>query len=621
MKNKIKKIITTTAITAVSLTAIGCGNSNSKLAKNIDKSMADFVSSVNNLDYVDTSTPNSSIGKIIETSSLYSDSQSRKIRTNENQIQFLNNNISEIEIENTITRPQDRSDNFKLYVLSDIPYISLTSDDTSANLNMTVKFSTNKIEETSDEINTKINNLILKRSILMIYVNEIYNGNVELSEENKVAINAYVNVIKENTSYLNGNRGMVKNQLSLASDLVSSEQNENLVNYYIIKSGEALETRSNKFDSTIEAIDSIIDIIENNLTNSSCFYQSNLSDTYQNIISNMTSENTSDIEITKDSSNQEIASSIANSLNLTKNLTITNSETPEIDNNTTENNNQLQNNTTNIETNNALNDNNNTSSVSDLNISNNTSRFSTRNSQSPITNNQATIKNNNRQTNQNLNTNLNNTTNRFNNQNTNSRNSTVNKTYNLESQTNNNLNNRNISSSYNTTNNTQNNTNKSCPDCNDNSTTNSSTYNYRNSTNSINQNFANQNNTTRNYNQSNTYQNENNANNQNTTRNTQQNRITRNTRSTRNRQTASRKNSRNTTNNTINSRNTNNHDATIGVNETKPNSAKSVVNMNEDDKTMRADRTPEKNNAEEYTAKTSLNTTDNRARRMPYRTN
>lgn len=589
MKNKIKKIITTTAITAVSLTAIGCGNSNSKLAKNIDKSMADFVSSVNNLDYVDTSTPNSSIGKIIETSSLYSDSQSRKIRTNGNQIQFLNNNISEIEIENTITRPQDRSDNFKLYVLSDIPYISLTSDDTSANLNMTVKFSTNKIEETSDEINTKINNLILKRSILMIYVNEIYNGNVELSEENKVAINAYVNVIKENTSYLNGNRGMVKNQLSLASDLVSSEQNENLVNYYIIKSGEALETRSNKFDSTIEAIDSIIDIIENNLTNSSCFYQSNLSDTYQNIISNMTSENTSDIEITKDSSNQEIASSIANSLNLTKNLTITNSETPEIDNNTTENNNQLQNNTTNIETNNALNDNNNTSSVSDLNISNNTSRFSTRNSQSPITNNQATIKNN-RQTNQNLNTNLNNTTNRFNNQNTNSRNSTVNKTYNLESQTNNNLNNRNISSSYNTTNNTQNNTNKSCPDCNDNSTTNSSTYNYRNSTNRINQNFANQNNTTRNYNQSNTYQNENNANNQNTTRNTQQNRITRNTRSNRNRQTASRKNSRNTTNNTINSRNTNNHDATIGVNETKPNSAKSVVNMNEDDKTMRADR-------------------------------
>lgn len=311
MKSKIKKIITTTIISAVSLTAIGCGTNNNKIAKNINKSMDDFVSSINNLDYVETSsakTPtNKSIGKIVETSA--NNNNTMQIKTNGNHIQFLNNNISEAEIENTITIPSERTDNFNLFVLSSTPFVTFTSDDNES-LNINVKFSTDQIEETSDEIESKINSLIVKRSILMIYVNEIYNGNVTLSEENKLAINAYVNVIKENTSFLNGNRGMVKNQLSLASDLVSSESNDNLINYYIIKSGEALETRANKLDSTISAIDSIINIIEANLTNTSTYYQTNLSVTYNNLISNI-DKNSNVNEITENSTNAEIASKIA----------------------------------------------------------------------------------------------------------------------------------------------------------------------------------------------------------------------------------------------------------------------------------------------------------------------
>lgn len=312
MKNKIKKIITTTVISAVSLTAIGCGTNNSKLAHNIDKSMEEFVSSINKLDYVETTAsakaPTSNkIGKIVEASA--NENSSMKIRNTGNHIQFLNNNISEAEIENTITIPSERTDNFNLFVLSSTPYVTFTSDDNNS-LNINVKFSTNQIEETSDEIESKINSLILKRSILMIYVNEIYNGNVNISNDDKLAINAYVNVIKENTSFLNGNRGMVKNQLSLASDLASSESNENLINYYIIKSGEALETRANKLDSTISAIDSIIKIIENNLTSSSAYYQTNLSNTYETLTSNFKSSNSIE-EITELSTNQEIANKIA----------------------------------------------------------------------------------------------------------------------------------------------------------------------------------------------------------------------------------------------------------------------------------------------------------------------
>lgn len=328
MKNKIKKIFTATIISAVTFTAVGCGTNNSKLAKNIDNSMAEFITSINNLDYVETgakaTTSNEKVGKIVETASMSNDSfnTSSKLLSNNND-QFLNKTATSSYLESTITKPQERTDNFKLFVLSESPFITLTSNDNNANLNFSVKFSTNKIEETSTEIESKINTLILKRSILMIYVNEIYNGNVNLSDENKIAINAYVNVIKENTSFLNGNRGMVKNQLKLASDLVNSEQNENLVNYYIIKSGEALETRVNKLNSSIEAIDSIIDIIESNLSNSSSYYQTNLSNTYKNILSHLSSSSNNS-DISKDSTNEDIAKSIAESLNFTNLETIPN---------------------------------------------------------------------------------------------------------------------------------------------------------------------------------------------------------------------------------------------------------------------------------------------------------
>lgn len=358
MKSKIKKILTSTILSAVSITAIGCSSGNTKLAKNIDNGMAEFVSSINKLDYVDTSSSNhnnNKIGKIVETSTNDKfDKSFAKIKTEGNQTQFFNNQISELEIENTITRPEERDDNFKLFVLSESPYISLTSDDNVANMNINIKFSTDKIEKVSDSISSKINKLILKRSILMIYVNELYNNNVNLTNEDKVAINAYVNVIKENASYLKGNRGMVKNQLNLANNLVEKESNENLINYYIIKSGEALETRSSKIDSTISAIDSIIEIIENNLTTSSPYYDVNLNDKYDEIIENIDNSSVGkDIEIDENSSSIDIADSIIFSLNVNKNKccdknsnNIVNSK-----NNSTQVNSQNSNNQTNNNTN------------------------------------------------------------------------------------------------------------------------------------------------------------------------------------------------------------------------------------------------------------------------------
>lgn len=324
---KIKKILTGTLVTVVSATAIGCSTNANKLAKNIDKSMAEFVTSINNLDYVDTvNKSNEKIGKIIETNAVvpydFSNEKNlnkkRSITSTGNTISFLNNNISEVEIENTIVKPSDRTNDFDLFVLSDIPFVTMTSDDNNTSFSLCVKFSTNKIEEASSEIDEKINTLILKRSILMIYVNEIYNNKVNLTDESKVAINAYVNVLKENTSFLNGNRGMVKNQLGLASDLAKSEKNNDLVNYYIIKSGEALENRVSKLDTSISAIDSIIQIIENNLDSSSAYYTYKLSSTYDDLINNTKNIENENLDITEKSTNKEIADKLSSTLNFTK---------------------------------------------------------------------------------------------------------------------------------------------------------------------------------------------------------------------------------------------------------------------------------------------------------------
>lgn len=339
MNKKFKKAITTAILSVTATTALGCTTTNTKIAQKINKGVNDFVSSINKLDYVETNnTSNKSLGKIV---SAVNDSQ------------VFNAVTSGTNIENTITKPENRSDNFKLYTLSSTPFITLTSDNN--NVNLSIEFSTEKIENTSDEISEKINKLILKRAILMVYVNEIYSGNVNLSDENRQAINAYVNVIKENASFLNGNRGMVKNQLNMASNLINSQSNDHIVNYYIIKSGEALEIRSNKIDSTISAIDSIISILETNLSPSSCYYQNNLTSSYESMLSSLNNSTTSN-------NNAQLAKDIAESINMLNTNTSSASKAntnsiPSTQSNT--NNVQTINNTR--TTNNNLNSNNNVS--------------------------------------------------------------------------------------------------------------------------------------------------------------------------------------------------------------------------------------------------------------------
>lgn len=268
MKNKIKKIMTATVISAMSLVAVGTAANSQNNDKNNEKSVQNYLIS-QNIEKTSALVPNKNIGKIVETSS-----NQIRYETSDKQIQFLNNNIGEAEIESNITLPQKIS-GLNLFVLSTTPYVSFTNDNNELKIN--VNFLENKTTETQSsslnlEDKEKLNTYNLKRSILLIYANEIYNNNITLSNENKNEISTHIETI--------------------------SSTNE-------------IESNSN-IDNKISAIDSIINIIESNLTPSSAYYQRNISSNINNLLNN--NQTTID-KINETSSNQDIANKIACALN------------------------------------------------------------------------------------------------------------------------------------------------------------------------------------------------------------------------------------------------------------------------------------------------------------------
>lgn len=269
MKNKIKKIMTATVISAMSLITVGTAANSQNNNKNNEKIVQNYLIS-QNIEKSSALVPNKNIGKIVETST----NNQIRYETSDKQVQFLNNNIGEAEIENNITLPHKIS-GLNLFVLSTTPYVSFTNDNNELKIN--VNFIENKTTETQTsssnfEDKEKLNTYNLKRSILLIYANEIYNNNITLSNENKNEISTHIETIS------------------------NSNETESISN----------------IDNKISAIDSIINIIESNLTPSSSYYQRNISSNINNLLNN--NQTTVD-KINETSSNQDIANKIACVLN------------------------------------------------------------------------------------------------------------------------------------------------------------------------------------------------------------------------------------------------------------------------------------------------------------------
>lgn len=123
------------------------------------------------------------------------------------------------------------------------------------------------LESASARIQELINELVSVRASIMLYISDLYNGEITLSSADIKAINSYSNIIKESTAFLKSNRGTVSNHLTEATNFLNVSKNASLANSHIIRATETLNTRCAKLEAAIIATININNIIKANLNN------------------------------------------------------------------------------------------------------------------------------------------------------------------------------------------------------------------------------------------------------------------------------------------------------------------------------------------------------------------
>ncbi len=126
---------------------------------------------------------------------------------------------------------------------------------------------TTQIYKWINSLENKINILNSKKDEIDYYIKQMNTGNATLNESNLKTIKVYIDIVKDNSNYLSSYNGLITTQLDQATNIIDSQNNLNLINAYIIKAIETLQIRAAKLDTSILAINSICDIIKNNLKN------------------------------------------------------------------------------------------------------------------------------------------------------------------------------------------------------------------------------------------------------------------------------------------------------------------------------------------------------------------
>lgn len=317
-----KKIIRFTMLSLLSLSLIiftGCNSADKTLAKNLDNTVTNLVYSITNLDFADTADLNLLSTNTNKTNNITDNKKNENIT--ENQIsnnsknanccencnnsgslsQFQANNQNYNMNENMSGYPGFNKEfcdkpiskaKYNTYCYGNNKTNSVVSNQTNTADNMQeknetkalVSFSTEQISENNQTLQSLISKLINKRSNLLLYINDLYKGNITVASTNKNAVNAYMNILKDNTSYFNQHRGLVTNQIDQAKELYNSDNSSSLINAYIIRTNEAIATRIAKLESSISAMDSILDIMKGSQNSNSKSYI--LNNYNQNVIRN-----------------------------------------------------------------------------------------------------------------------------------------------------------------------------------------------------------------------------------------------------------------------------------------------------------------------------------------------
>lgn len=305
-----KKIIRLTMFSLLSLSLIiftGCNSADKTLAKNLDNTVTNLVYSITNLDFADTADLNLLSTNTNKTNNVTDNKENENITENQisnnsknaNCCDNCNNSgsLSQFQVKNQnynmnenmsgypgfnkefCDRPISKA-NYNTYCYGNNKTNSVVSNQTNTADSMQeknetkalVSFSTEQISENNQTLQNLISKLINKRSNLLLYINDLYKGNITIASTNKNAVNAYMNILKDNTSYFNQHRGLVTNQIDQAKELYNSDNSSSLINAYIIRTNEAIATRIAKLESSISAMDSILDIMKGSQSSNSKSY-------------------------------------------------------------------------------------------------------------------------------------------------------------------------------------------------------------------------------------------------------------------------------------------------------------------------------------------------------------
>jgi len=348
MNEKFKKIMKSSLVSALTITTLGsmaacpgCNNSNNAKAQ----------------------TPTEKLGKIVETSTTnFANENSYMTQNNQNYLSDTNSQNIEDNISNN-------NSSMSLFVLSETPYITMSTDDNNSHINMYINLSkTSGAKQTNSSSETNSDSYNLKRSILTIYTSELYKGNITLDSNERYNLEQQLN------------------QSSTASANTSNVRNTN----------------------QNSQIDSVINILESNLNQNSCYYNKNLTEITRTLGQDASSS----------SEYKTLADKITSTFNLKQNTPATqnlrsndsqsinsNSRTNRMNNTTSQNNiqNSRQSSNTNTESNNEnnqssnLNQNNNSRSYinnQNNNVNGNYINNSNRTTNDQTTNNIASRNNN-----------------------------------------------------------------------------------------------------------------------------------------------------------------------------------------------------------------------------------
>ena len=191
MKNKIKKILTTSLVSAMTITTLSAGASKLLCPEHNELANANHIQNENVATIQETISNNTNknkIGKIVETSVFENDGFNTYTRPN--GATYLNNTSDTQTSSNTLNSNEN---SMSLFVLSESPYIELSNDNNGSRLSMYINFSKDsfKLNPTSYTQNND-NGYCFKQAILTMYTNELYNGNISLSSDKQTEIESLI---------------------------------------------------------------------------------------------------------------------------------------------------------------------------------------------------------------------------------------------------------------------------------------------------------------------------------------------------------------------------------------------------------------------------------------------